>query len=176
MSRPGAGVLIAGIGNVLLGDDGFGVEVARRLADLPLPPGVVVGEYGIRGMHLAYELLDGQFGGLILVDAVPLDDPPGTVAVLDVAPDDARIPGTVDAHGMDPVTVLGLLRRLGGTVGRVRVVGCRPAVLEERLGLSDVVRAAVEPAARLTLDLAADLAGKANEYRPEHTVGRRNRR
>lgn len=171
-----AGVLIAGIGNVLLGDDGFGVEVARRLEQLPLPPGVVAGEYGIRGMHLAYELLDGEFDGLVLVDAVPLDDPPGTVAVLDVAPNDTGHPVSVDAHGMDPVTVLGLLRRLGGTVGRVRVVGCRPAVIEERLGLSDVVRAAVEPAARLTLDVAADLAGERNEYRPEPSVGRRNRR
>lgn len=186
MTGRGASVLVAGIGNVLLGDDGFGVEVAHTLARMPLPPGVVVGDYGIRGMHLAYELLDGPFDRLVLVDAIPLDDPPGTVAVLDVDPDDTedtRHPAVPDAHGMDPVTVLALLRRLGGGLDRVRVVGCRPAVVEERIGLSDVVRAAVEPAARKTLDVAAELACTGPVTDPEHhrrkhprTVGRRNPR
>lgn len=172
-----AAVLVAGIGNVLLGDDGFGVEVVRRLADMPLPAGVVVGDYGIRGMHLAYELLDGRFPTLVLVDALPLDEPPGTVAVLNVDPadpGDLGDPGFVDAHGMDPVTVLSLLRRLGGNLERVRVVGCRPAVVAERLGLSEVVRAAVEPAARLTLDLAAELIAASEETEHPATVGWRN--
>lgn len=178
-----APVLVAGIGNVLLGDDGFGVAVAHTLARLPLPTGVVVGDYGIRGMHLAYELLDGHFDRLVIVDAVPLDDPPGTIVVLDVDPDGQRRPVSVDAHGMDPATVLALLGRLGGSLGRVRVVGCRPAVVEERIGLSDVVHAAVRPAARLTLELATELAGAGpatgqQEHRTEHprTVERRNPR
>ncbi|MEU6643958.1 hydrogenase maturation protease [Saccharomonospora sp. NPDC046836] len=157
------GVLVAGVGNVFLGDDGFGVAVARRLAQCTLPAGVVVADYGIRGMHLAYELLDGRFDTLIMVDAVPVDEPPGTVVVLEVDPrgDDsgADLPATPDAHGMDPAAVLRMLRMLGGTapgvLDQVLVVGCRPAVVDERMELSEPVRAAVGEAARLVLDLAA---------------------
>lgn len=163
-----APVLVAGIGNVFLGDDGFGVEVARRLARKPLPPGIEVADYGIRGLHLAYELLGGRFGTLVLVDAIPLDDPPGTIAVLEVDLDAPEIAGRpVDAHGMDPVAVLGLLRTLGGgasRVSRVRVVGCRPAVVREGMGLSDVVLAAAGQAERVVLELALDLAGYGTEH------------
>ena len=156
-------ILVAGIGNVFLGDDGFGVEVARRLAARPLPPGVVVADYGIRGMHLAYDLLDGRFDALIMVDAVPAEEPPGTVVVLDVDQDaeqDAHHGGELvpDAHGMDPATVLRLLRALGGTGTRVLdqvfVVGCRPVSVAEGMGLSAPVAAAVTDAARTVLALA----------------------
>ncbi|MFD2416038.1 hydrogenase maturation protease [Amycolatopsis pigmentata] len=179
ITRPGTSVLVAGIGNVFLGDDGFGVEVARRLSARPLPPGIEVTDYGIRGLHLAYELLGGRFDTLVMVDAIPLDDPPGTIAVLEVDPDAPEIAGRgVDAHGMDPVAVLGLLRTLGGRVSRVRVVGCVPAVLAEGMGLSDVVFAAVPEAERVVLKLVADLAGygPAYEIEPEKVsaVGRRN--
>ena len=75
-------MLVAGIGNIFLGDDGFGVEVAQRLADRPMPEGVQVADFGIRGVHLAYELLDG-YDALVLVDAVPMGEPPGTVAVIE---------------------------------------------------------------------------------------------
>ena len=77
-------VLVAGIGNVFLGDDGFGVEVVQRIDPTSLPAGVDVADYGIRGVHLAYDLLDGRYGTVVMVDAVPLDEPPGTLAVLEV--------------------------------------------------------------------------------------------
>ena len=80
MSEPR--VLVAGIGNIFLGDDGFGVEVADRLAGRTLPDGVQVADFGIRGVHLAYELLDG-YDALVLVDAVPMGEPPGTVAIIE---------------------------------------------------------------------------------------------
>ena len=122
--RPMSRILVAGIGNVFLGDDAFGVEVVRRLDPSTLPTGVDVVDYGIRGVHLAYDLLDGRHHTVVLVDAVPLDDPPGTLAVLDVDPTGGGMP--VDAHGMHPAAVLALLHDLGGTVDRVLVVGCAP--------------------------------------------------
>ena len=122
-------VLVAGVGNIFLRDDGFGVEVASRLATRPMPEGVRVVDFGIRGLHLAYELLDG-YDALVLVDAMPMGEPPGTVAVVEP---DIDVTGSdvvaVDAHGMDPATVLATLSGLGGSVGRVlrrRVRAGRP--------------------------------------------------
>ena len=151
-------VLVAGIGNVFLGDDGFGVEVVRRLDPGTLPDGIDVADYGIRGVHLAFDLLDGRHDALVLVDAVPLDEPPGTLAVLE-APVDADPAGSpaVDGHGMTPMAVLDLLRTLGGSLRRAVVVGCRPAVLDEALGLSPPVQAAVEPAVRLVAEVVHEL-------------------
>jgi hydrogenase maturation protease len=148
-------VLVAGIGNLFLGDDGFGVEVVRRIHPGTVPDAVDVVDYGIRGVHLAYDLLDGRHRALVLVDAIPLDDPPGTLAVLEVDPDGAaeRDGPAVDAHGMDPRAVLRLLSDLGGSVERVLVVGCRPADVGERMGLSDVVADAVDEAVRLVRDV-----------------------
>ncbi|GAA3936094.1 hydrogenase maturation protease [Actinomadura viridis] len=179
-ARPCRGrVLVAGIGNVFLGDDGFGVEVVNRVDTAVLPPGVDVVDYGIRGLHLAYGLLDGRHDTLIMVDAVPLDGPPGSLAVLEVddpsaepaAPAGSEEGGAggpsgeahvaVDGHGMDPQTVLRLLRQLGGGgVERVLVVGCRPAVVEERMGLSEPVRAAVDEAVGLVTALACAEAAR----------------
>jgi hydrogenase maturation protease len=142
-------VLVAGIGNIFCGDDGFGVEVAHRLARRQLPDGVRLAEYGIRGVHLAYELLDG-YDTLVLVDAVPMGAaPPGTVAVIELDMDDvAATPcgPAIDAHSMTPATVLATLAHLGGRVERVLVVGCQPKDLGERIGLSAPVAAAVERA------------------------------
>lgn len=164
MSR---GVLVAGIGNIFLSDDGFGVEVANRMMGGPLPPGVRVADFGIRGVHLAYELLDG-YDGLILIDAMPMGAAPGTVAVLEPDASGALAPGddqnsVVDAHSMSPEVVLATLGRLGGSVGRIYVVGCQPASLVEGIGLSPPVAAAVGGAAELCRQLVADivqLAGK----------------
>jgi len=153
-------VLVAGIGNVFLGDDGFGPAVARHLLERgDLPDGVRVVDYGIRGLHLAYDLLaasesersfslDGSSGGaaLILVDALPGDEEPGTVTVLEVGPTDLPATAGVDAHAMDPATVLATVRRLGGTLPPTYVVGCRPAVLDETIGLSPAVAAAIPEA------------------------------
>jgi hydrogenase maturation protease len=163
-----ARVLVAGIGNIFLHDDGFGVEVAARLATQEMPPGVRVADFGIRGVHLAYELLDG-YDGVILVDAVPMGEPPGTLAVIepdsesDRTEDGASPPGSddpatvLDAHTMSPDVVLALLDRLGGSVPYLVIVGCQPACLDEGMGLSPSVAAAVEIAAGLCRQLAADV-------------------
>ncbi|MGI5268002.1 hydrogenase maturation protease [Nonomuraea sp. CA-218870] len=150
-------VLVAGIGNVFLGDDGFGVEVVRRMDPSALPGSVVVADYGIRGVHLAYELLGGAYDTLIMVDAVELDGPPGTVAVLEI--DDEPAPDAlppVNGHGMHPQAVLDLLGKLGGGVPRVLLVGCRPQVVDEVMGLSEPVAAAVESTVAAVTALARD--------------------
>ncbi len=145
--------LVAGIGNIFLSDDGFGVEVAARLVREPMPDDVHVEDFGIRGVHLAYELLDG-YDTLVLVDALPRGEPPGTVTVLEPALDD--LPGAaMDAHTMDPGTVLATLDGLGGQVGRVLIVGCEPLTVDEGIGLSEPVAAAVDVAAETVMDLVA---------------------
>jgi len=154
-------VLVAGIGNVFFGDDGFGVEVADRLGGRPRPDGVRVVEYGIRGVHLAYELLDG-YDVLVLIDAIPMGEPPGTVAVIEVDQDERADPLPMDAHSMSPATVLGLLASVGGTVERVLIVGCQPAVIDEGIGLSPVVRAAVPAAVDAVDELLAELSTRAD--------------
>ncbi|MFZ0139456.1 MAG: hydrogenase maturation protease [Aeromicrobium sp.] len=138
--------LVAGIGNLFLSDDGFGPEVARYLAaDDTMPDDVRVVDYGIRGMHLAYDLLDGC-SALVIVDAIPGGGVPGDVVVMEVGPDDIGT-SELDAHGMDPLAVLGSLQTLGGTLPPTFVVGCRPASVEEGIGLSPPVEAAVPIAA-----------------------------
>jgi len=148
-------VLVAGIGNIFFADDGFGPAVARRLAERPVPAGVTVVDYGIRGMHLAYDLLAG-YDVTILVDAVPRGDAPGTVYVIDVTAAGTgalRPPRPLDPHGMTPDAVLDLLGTLGGTPGQVWVVGCEPSSTDEAMGLSPVVEAAIDPAVGAVLEL-----------------------
>lgn len=144
-------VLVAGVGNIFFGDDGFGSEVARRLTRQPLPAHARVVDYGIGGIHLAYDLLDG-YDELVLIDAVARGGQPGTVVLLEV--DDAAATGTqIDAHGMDPHTVLASVRALGGEAPRTLVVGCEPADTREGIGLSDAVDAAADRAVAAVLDL-----------------------
>jgi hydrogenase maturation protease len=149
------GILVAGIGNIFLGDDGFGVEVARQLAQRALPDGVTVADYGIRGYDLAYALVRGS-DQTILVDACPRGEAPGTVFVLEPdladldAPDGG--PAVLDAHDLNLLHVLRLARSLGAELKAVMVVGCEPATLgppEGQMGLSDPVQAAVEEAVTL---------------------------
>jgi len=149
------GILVAGVGNVLLGDDGFGVEVARRLAAEPLPEGASVTDFGIRGVHLAYQLLEG-YDTLILVDALARGEAPGTLYVME--PDLANLSARslVDGHGLDPATVLGMVQVLGATVRRTIVVGCEPADITERIGLSAPVALAVDEAVRLVRRLVGE--------------------
>ncbi|MFE4834980.1 hydrogenase maturation protease [Arthrobacter sp. NPDC056691] len=146
----GGGVLVAGVGNMFLHDDGFGPEVARHLATQPRPlaPGVRVMDYGIRGMHLAYDLLAGV-DILVLVDTVPADgkSAPGSIRVLQVNEADLDGRAVLDPHGMDPAAVLGRLRSMGGSLPATYVVGCVPADLSEGIGLSAAVATAVPKAA-----------------------------
>jgi hydrogenase maturation protease len=154
-------LLVAGIGNVFLGDDGFGVEVVRRMDATQIPEGVDVVDYGIRGVHLAYDLLDGHVDTLVLVDAFAMGEPPGTLAVLeaDVDAHAGDAPVQVEAHSMSPDVVIAALRGLGGAVPRVLVVGCEPAVIDAHMGLSAPVDRAVDEAVRMVTDLVeAELA------------------
>jgi hydrogenase maturation protease len=156
----GARILVAGIGNVFLGDDGFGVALAERLAGRPLPEGIELVDFGIRGMDLAYALLEG-YDAAVLLDATPRGEPPGTLYVIE--PDVQAAGVAPDAHGMDPVTVLALARTLGGTPPRTLVVGCEPLTRmsadddEIVAALSEPVRGALDEATRLVEALLDDL-------------------
>lgn len=153
-------ILVAGIGNIFLADDGFGVEVAQRLARRALPAGVRVADFGIRGYDLAYALVAGA-DRTILIDAAPRGEAPGTVYV--IAPDLDALGGTtepamLDAHDMNPLHVLRLARSLGATLHDVLVVGCEPATLgpdEGQMGLSEPVEAAVDRAVTVVESLIA---------------------
>ena len=144
-------VLVAGIGNIFLGDDAFGCEVVRALASEAVADGVRINDYGIGGLHLAYDIADGV-GTLILVDAIPGEGAPGEVVVLEAALDQIGS-STIDAHGMDPATVLTSVRNLGVDPPRTLIVGCQPENLDEGIGLSDAVATAIEPAKQAVLDL-----------------------
>jgi len=156
-------ILVAGVGNLFLGDDAFGVEVAQRLASRPQPRWVRVEDYGIRGYDLAYALM-ARPDHTILVDACPRDEAPGTLYVIEPGPEELNgslaAAGLLDAHDMNPLAVLRLARSLGGTLGSVIVVGCEPATLgpeEGRMGLSEPVQAAVDAAVSLVEALVARL-------------------
>ncbi len=147
------GTLVAGIGNIFLGDDAFGVEVVRRLRAEALPQDVRVADFGIRSLHLAYELLDGRYDLTILIDLLPRGGTPGTLYVMEPDLDEVHAPPAADAHTMSPASIFSALRALGGTPGRVLIVGCEPASLEEGAPLSPHVEAAVETAASMVRDL-----------------------
>ncbi|MES1260518.1 MAG: hydrogenase maturation protease [Acidobacteriota bacterium] len=160
------GILIAGIGNIFLGDDAFGCEVVRKLLTRQWPEAVRIFDFGIRGFDLTCALLDGP-ATVILVDAVPRGEAPGTLFLIEPElspPDETDDPGNlVEMHGMDPVRVLRLVRSMGGRFHRVLLVGCQPGSfgLEEegegRIGLSGPVEAAVNEAAGMIEALVADI-------------------
>ncbi len=154
-------VLVAGIGNIFLGDDGFGVEVAGRLARRALPDGVDVVDFGIRAMDLAYALADG-YDAALMIDAAPRGQPPGTLEVIEPELDPELAVG-FEAHGLDPVAVLHFARRFGALPRRTLVVGCEPQDLGDPDGeeihaeLSEPVQAAVDVAVELVCSLIEDL-------------------
>jgi hydrogenase maturation protease len=152
--RPGT--LVAGIGNIFLGDDGFGCAVVRELAQRQMPAGVKVVDYGIRGLDLAYALLE-PYDTVIFVDAVARGGAPGTVYLLQPVESDARAETGLDPHSMDPVHLLAMARSLGEVTAEIFIVGCEPLdfgdELEGRMELSEPVALAVPEAARAVLAL-----------------------
>jgi hydrogenase maturation protease len=166
-------VLIAGIGNIFLGDDAFGVEVAQRLASRKLPERVKVVDFGIRGFDLAYALLD-RFDVTILVDACPRGGAPGTLYViepdLNVTAQEAAEAAhtTVDAHSMNPMNVIRMAKSMGGDLKRILLVGCEPLTLgpeEGAMGLSEPVAAMVEEAANRIESLVETIQSSASPER-----------
>jgi hydrogenase maturation protease len=155
-------ILVAGVGNIFLGDDGFGVEVVRRLAGRGLPESVEVADFGIRGMDLAYALQD-DYEAVVFVDATPRGEKPGTVYLIEPEiEEDGEV--TLDTHGMDPVKVIKLSRALGARPTRTLVVGCEPQVVvsgedyeDILMELSEPVRAAVEEAVKLVESLVEEI-------------------
>lgn len=168
----GKRVLIAGVGNIFLGDDGFGVEVVKRLAGCELPEGVEVKDFGIRGMDLAYALQD-DYELVVLVDATPRGERPGTVYLIEPEiEDDGEV--SLDTHGMDPVKVIKLSRVLGARPTRTLVVGCEPQVIvtgedydDMLMELSEPVRAAVEEAVKLVGSLVEGIGKEGDKVRSE---------
>jgi len=153
-------ILVAGIGNIFLGDDGFGVEVVRRLAGRELPEGVEVVDFGIRGLDLAYALQE-EYELVVFVDATPRGQEPGTVYLIEPEiEEDGEM--SLDTHGMDPVKVIKLSRALGARPTRTLVVGCEPQVVSGEdyddmlMELSEPVRAAVGEAVRLVRSLVEE--------------------
>jgi hydrogenase maturation protease len=146
-------ILVAGVGNIFLGDDGFGVEVVKRLALESVPEGVRITDFGIKGIHLAFELLDKKYETIILVDAAPRGGEPGSVYLIEPDLSEISQNSTQDAHTMNPQTVLDTVRSLGEIPGKVYIVGCEPACTEEGMGLSRPVDQAVEQAVRLILEI-----------------------
>jgi hydrogenase maturation protease len=154
-------ILVAGIGNAFLRDDGFGGKVAERLSQRELPPGVEVFDFGTGGLDLAYEVMRG-YHGLVLVDASRQGEEPGTLYVME--PDESEFEGpiedgdVIDPHGMDPQTVLRFVKAVGGWPGKVVVIACEPAPVEEMgFGLSKEVENAVDGAVELVLNTVEEL-------------------
>jgi hydrogenase maturation protease len=159
--QPLRSILIAGVGNAWLRDDGFGSEVARRLSELELPAGVSVMDAGTGGLDLAYEVMRG-YDGLVILDVSQQGGEPGTLYVME--PDEGSVPGGIDdgdvinPHAMDPQTVLRFVRSVGAWPGRVVVIACEPSdVAEMGWGLSDQVRGAVDRAVGLVVETVTEL-------------------
>lgn len=165
-------ILIACIGNIFQGDDAFGVEVAKRLANRPLPENVRLVDFGIRGFDLAYALTDG-YDVTILVDAAPRGEPPGTLYLIE--PDVHEIetetaqPAMIDAHTMNPLNVLRVAHSMGAEFGKLLLVGCEPQELggsEGLMGLSEPVEAAIGGAVEMIESIIADIGAEKRSVIP----------
>ena len=153
-------ILVACVGNIFLGDDGFGVDVARRLAGRSVASDIILKDFGIRGFALTYALLE-PYDLVILVDACPRGGEPGTVYLIepDPGPPPTDAPVRIETHGMNPMNVLRMVKSMGGAPNRVLIVGCEPLDLgtdeEGKLGLSEPVAAAVDVACDMIETLVA---------------------
>jgi hydrogenase maturation protease len=168
MSRPSK-ILVAGVGNIFMGDDAFGSEVARRLMSEGMPAEVQVTDFGIRSYDLAYALTDG-YEVTILVDVTTRKQSPGTVYLIepDLSQVDQLDGMIADAHSLNPVHVLQMLRSLGSAPGKLYLIGCEPAILDTedgRIGLSEVVEAAIPQAIQLIKSLVNELLSERPEIK-----------
>jgi hydrogenase maturation protease len=154
--------LVAGVGNVFFGDDGFGCEVASRLGAAAAIDGVTVTDFGIRGVHLAFELASGSYDAAIIVDAVARGGRAGTLYIIDPEVDGARAI-VADAHGIDLGAVFAMARTLGQPPARIIVIGCEVGDLGEQMGLSAPMLQAVDPA----IALIKSLIGAEHETRAQ---------
>ena len=162
-------ILVAGIGNAWMGDDGFGSEVVKRLGDTELPRGVAVMDFGTGGLNLAYEVMRG-YDALMILDISAQGGAPGTLYVIEA--DEDSVDGTIqdgdtlNPHGMDPKTMLRFVKSIGAWPGKVVVIACEPQVVEEiGFKLSESVAGAIEPAVELVLSTIAELQTDA-AYQP----------
>ena len=178
-AKPKPRILVAGIGNIFLGDDGFGVEVVKRLAARELSSEVRVADFGIRGFDLVYALQDG-YETTILVDACPQGQLPGTIFVLepDLSDGDSQQQSNVvDTHGMNPVNVIRMARAMNAPLNRVLVVGCEPESLggeEGRMGLSRPVESVLDEAVRMIESLLARILNNTWQ-KPDGQVGKQQK-
>ncbi len=154
-------IMVAGIGNMFLRDDGFGVEVIKRLSGIELAPGVEINNTGIGGLKLAYDLMKG-YDLLILIDASGRGEKPGTLYVIE--PDEKEIGpdlddgSFIDPHGSDPATVLKFIKAIGAWPGKVMIVGCEPDTVSDfQIGLSEPVAAAIDKAVELVEEMINDV-------------------
>ena len=164
-------ILIAGVGNSWLRDDGFGGEVARRLSLLELPAGVSVMDAGTGGLDLAYEVMRG-YDALVILDVSPQGGDPGTLYVME--PDEEAVPGAIEdgdvinPHAMDPQTVLRFVKSVGAWPGKVVVIACEPEEVSEMgWGLTERVQGAVARAVALVLETVQELRSGAVAARAE---------
>ena len=162
-------ILAAGIGNIFLGDDAFGCEVAQRMMRRGLPENVRVEDFGIRGFDLAYALME-DYEAIILIDAVPRGGQPGTLYMIepDLRELDTGPVEMVETHGMNPLRVLAMVKALGGEPKRILIVGCEPTPVvpdedQDRMGLSEPVEAALSGAVEMVESLIAKIASDQRE-------------
>lgn len=155
--------MIAGVGNMFLKDDGFGTEVIKELQKYPLPEGVEIKDFGTGGLKLAYDLMRG-YDGLVLIDASQRGEKPGTLYVIE--PEEASVEtnledgGPIDPHGSDPATILRFVKGIGAWPGKVLIVACEPESVEDfEIGLSQPVRDAVAGAVTLVNDIINEIYG-----------------
>jgi hydrogenase maturation protease len=160
-------ILVAGLGNIFLGDDAFGSEVARLLMGRELPENVRVVDFGIRGLDLAYTLLDAKEDVTILVDATPRGGEIGTLYTIE--PDLSELDNLdaeqmqIEPHGMNPMKVLAMVKSMGGEFKRILLVGCEPEMLapdEEKMGLNEPVALAVDEAVKTVESLISKILGE----------------
>jgi hydrogenase maturation protease len=158
-------ILVAGIGNLWMRDDGFGGEVARKLEKQEMPPGVKVTDYGSGGLDLAYEVMRG-YDALVIIDISRQGGEPGTLYVMDVSDADIEVEiedgAQIDPHGMDPRTVLRFVKSTGGWPGKVVIIACEPEIVEDfGIGLSPSVAGSVDGAVKLIWETIQELRSDA---------------